>query len=102
LLSARNLIYQISNVYIHKSTIYQSEFKNQCGSSTLNSARNAIACDTSTPPTVNGVTPNIRYNGASQPTRDRLIELRGVNGHYRYNAIQRWQVAAGGAISNAG
>lgn len=40
--------------------------------------------------------------GANQPTRDRLIELRGANGRYHYNAIQSWQVASGGTVSNAG
>jgi sulfane dehydrogenase subunit SoxC len=40
--------------------------------------------------------------GAVQPTREDLIARRGTNGRYHYNAVQSWQVAADGAVTNAG
>jgi sulfane dehydrogenase subunit SoxC len=38
--------------------------------------------------------------GATQPTRDELVKLRGLNSVYHYNAIQSWAVAADGGVSN--
>jgi sulfane dehydrogenase subunit SoxC len=38
--------------------------------------------------------------GAVQPTRAALIAARGAQFRYHYNAIQSWNVAAGGAVSN--
>jgi sulfane dehydrogenase subunit SoxC len=39
--------------------------------------------------------------GAVQPTRAVLMATRGAQFRYHYNAIQSWNVAAGGAVSNA-
>jgi sulfane dehydrogenase subunit SoxC len=38
--------------------------------------------------------------GAVQPTRAALLAARGAAWRYHYNAIQTWNVAAGGAVSN--
>jgi sulfane dehydrogenase subunit SoxC len=38
--------------------------------------------------------------GAVQPTRAALIAARGAQFRYHYNAIQSWNIAAGGAVSN--
>ena len=38
--------------------------------------------------------------GAVQPTRAALIAARGAQFRYHYNAIQSWNVAEGGAVSN--
>lgn len=39
--------------------------------------------------------------GYVQPTRQQLIEARGTESLYHYNAIQGWKVSAAGEISNA-
>ena len=39
--------------------------------------------------------------GYVQPTRSRLIEVRGTHSVYHYNAIQTWQVTHTGEVSNA-
>jgi sulfane dehydrogenase subunit SoxC len=38
--------------------------------------------------------------GAVQPTRAALMAARGAQFRYHYHAIQSWNVAAGGAVSN--
>ncbi len=38
--------------------------------------------------------------GYVQPSREALVDVRGVNSGYHFNAVQTWQVAPGGAISN--
>ncbi|MBV8621810.1 MAG: sulfite dehydrogenase [Curvibacter sp.] len=38
--------------------------------------------------------------GYVQPTRAQLIEVRGLNSVYHYNAIQSWAVAPDGSLSN--
>lgn len=38
--------------------------------------------------------------GYLQPPKVALTDVRGVNSGYHFNAIQTWQVAAGGAITN--
>ena len=38
--------------------------------------------------------------GYVQPTRAQLIAARGLNSYYHYNAIQSWQLAADGAVTN--
>ncbi len=38
--------------------------------------------------------------GFVQPTRTQLIDARGKNSNYHYNAIQSWRVATSGEISN--
>lgn len=38
--------------------------------------------------------------GAFQPTRDELLEARGANYVYHYNAIQPWLVHEDGSVSN--
>ena len=38
--------------------------------------------------------------GAVQPTRAALMTARGAQFRYHYNAIQSWNVAAGGTVSN--
>jgi sulfane dehydrogenase subunit SoxC len=43
----------------------------------------------------------IDETGYVQPKRPDLLAVRGLNSYYHYNAIQEWQVAADGAISNA-
>jgi sulfane dehydrogenase subunit SoxC len=42
----------------------------------------------------------IDETGYVQPTRARLVEVRGTHSLYHYNAIQTWQVAAGGEVRN--
>ncbi len=39
--------------------------------------------------------------GDVQPTRAALVEARGVNAFYHYNAIQQWRVDADGSAHNA-
>jgi sulfane dehydrogenase subunit SoxC len=39
--------------------------------------------------------------GYVQPTREALIDVRGVNAYYHFNAVQTWRIAQGGAITNA-
>lgn len=39
--------------------------------------------------------------GYVQPSREALIEVRGVNSQYHFNAVQNWRVAASGEVSNA-
>ena len=39
--------------------------------------------------------------GWVQPTRARLIAARGTNARYHFNAIQGWNVAADGGVTNA-
>jgi sulfane dehydrogenase subunit SoxC len=43
----------------------------------------------------------IDETGYVQPTREALIDVRGINSVYHYNAIQTWRIAPGGEISNA-
>ena len=38
--------------------------------------------------------------GYRQPSRMELIAVRGVNSVYHYNAIQSWQIAADGQVTN--
>ena len=38
--------------------------------------------------------------GYVQPAREALVDVRGVNSGYHFNARQTWRVAQGGAISN--
>jgi sulfane dehydrogenase subunit SoxC len=38
--------------------------------------------------------------GIAQPTKAALIEARGVNFGYHYNAIQAWRIAQGGTVTN--
>ena len=42
----------------------------------------------------------IDETGAVQPTRAALMAARGAQFRYHYNAIQSWNVAAGGDVSN--
>ena len=42
----------------------------------------------------------IDEKGEVQPTRKKLVDRRGPNYIYHYNAIQSWQVAASGEVSN--
>jgi sulfane dehydrogenase subunit SoxC len=42
----------------------------------------------------------IDETGAVQPTRAALMAARGAQFRYHYNAIQSWNVAQGGAVSN--
>lgn len=39
--------------------------------------------------------------GEIQPTRAKLLSMRGTNSIYHYNAIQGWKVAPDGGITNA-
>ncbi|MDD0813169.1 sulfite dehydrogenase [Curvibacter sp. HBC28] len=39
-------------------------------------------------------------SGQVQPTRNQLVQARGLNSIYHYNAIQSWRVAADGSLSN--
>jgi sulfane dehydrogenase subunit SoxC len=43
----------------------------------------------------------IDETGYVQPHRADLVAVRGLNSYYHCNAIQEWQVAADGAITNA-
>jgi sulfane dehydrogenase subunit SoxC len=38
--------------------------------------------------------------GYIQPTREALVEVRGMNSNYHNNAIKAWKIAAGGAVTN--
>ncbi|MDR3534571.1 MAG: sulfite dehydrogenase [Rhodopila sp.] len=38
--------------------------------------------------------------GYVQPPREALIDVRGVNSGYHFNAMQTWRIAPGGAITN--
>ena len=38
--------------------------------------------------------------GAVQPTRDALIEERGVKNAYHYNGITSWEVRESGLVKN--
>ena len=38
--------------------------------------------------------------GNVQPSRQQLVETRGLNSVYHYNAIQAWRVEASGAVTN--
>jgi sulfane dehydrogenase subunit SoxC len=40
--------------------------------------------------------------GYVQPTREALMKVRDARSYYHCNAIQNWNVAAGGAVINAG
>ena len=40
--------------------------------------------------------------GYVQPSRDELLKVRDERSYYHYNAVQRWGVAEGGTVSNAG
>ena len=40
--------------------------------------------------------------GSVQPSREALLKLRDARSYYHYNGIQNWQVAADGAVTNAG
>ena len=39
--------------------------------------------------------------GYMQPSRERLIEIRGLNTRYHYNGIMIWKVLADGSVKNA-
>ncbi|MEE8350108.1 MAG: sulfite dehydrogenase [Acidobacteriota bacterium] len=43
----------------------------------------------------------IDETGYVQPTRERLIEVRGLNTRYHYNGIMIWKVLADGSVENA-
>jgi sulfane dehydrogenase subunit SoxC len=38
--------------------------------------------------------------GYVQPTRQQLVDVRGLNSYYHYNAIQTWLIAEDGTVSN--
>ncbi|HEX3573523.1 MAG TPA: sulfite dehydrogenase [Rhodopila sp.] len=38
--------------------------------------------------------------GYVQPPREMLVDVRGVNSGYHFNAQQTWQIAQGGAVTN--
>ena len=40
--------------------------------------------------------------GYVQPSHDELLTQRDARSYYHYNAMQRWRVAEGGAVTNAG
>jgi sulfane dehydrogenase subunit SoxC len=40
--------------------------------------------------------------GYVQPSREALLKQRDGRSYYHYNAIQKWSVASGGAVTNAG
>ncbi len=42
----------------------------------------------------------IDETGYVQPTRQQLVNVRGLNSAYHYNAIQTWRVADDGSVSN--
>jgi sulfane dehydrogenase subunit SoxC len=42
----------------------------------------------------------IDETGYVQPTRQQLVDVRGLNSAYHYNAIQTWRVAEDGTVSN--
>ena len=39
--------------------------------------------------------------GYVQPTREALIEARGLNTRYHYNGITAWKILADGSVQNA-
>lgn len=39
--------------------------------------------------------------GDIQPTREKLLSMRGPSSTYHYNAIQGWKIAANGGLTNA-
>ena len=39
--------------------------------------------------------------GYVQPTREALVQARGLNTNYHYNAIQQWRIGADGSVKNA-
>jgi sulfane dehydrogenase subunit SoxC len=39
--------------------------------------------------------------GYVQPTREALVQARGLNTYYHYNAIQAWRIGADGGVANA-
>jgi sulfane dehydrogenase subunit SoxC len=39
--------------------------------------------------------------GYTQPTREALVEARGLNSYYHYNGIQQWRIGADGSVRNA-
>jgi sulfane dehydrogenase subunit SoxC len=41
----------------------------------------------------------IDETGYTQPRRSELVDIRGVNSFYHYNAIQSWRVNPGGGVS---
>lgn len=43
----------------------------------------------------------IDETGYIQPTREALVQLRGVQSIYHLNAIQSWRIAADGSVTNA-
>jgi sulfane dehydrogenase subunit SoxC len=43
----------------------------------------------------------IDETGYVQPPREALVDVRGINSGYHFNAQQTWQIAQGGAVSNA-
>ncbi len=40
-------------------------------------------------------------SGYTQPTREELVEARGMNMLYHYNGIKTWAIAADGSVKNA-
>ena len=44
--------------------------------------------------------PHRRRDWYVQPTRAQLVDVRGLHSSYHYNAIQTWQVAQDGAVTN--
>jgi sulfane dehydrogenase subunit SoxC len=38
--------------------------------------------------------------GYVQPPRETLVDVRGVNSGYHFNAQQTWRIAQGGAVTN--
>jgi sulfane dehydrogenase subunit SoxC len=42
----------------------------------------------------------IDESGYIQPSRERLIEVRGLNTRYHYNGIMSWKVLADGSVEN--
>jgi sulfane dehydrogenase subunit SoxC len=38
--------------------------------------------------------------GYVQPSREALIDVRGINAYYHFNAVQTWHIAQGGAVTN--
>jgi sulfane dehydrogenase subunit SoxC len=38
--------------------------------------------------------------GYVQPTHDQLVAVRGTANRYHYNAIQPWQIAGDGKVTN--
>ena len=40
-------------------------------------------------------------SGYEQPTKESLVEARGLNSEYHYNGIKAWKIQADGSVSNA-